>query len=787
MIGKTISHYKITEELGRGGMGIVYKAEDTKLKRTVALKFLPPELTRDPEAKTRFIHEAQAASALQHNNICTIHDIDETEDGRLFIVMDCYEGEPLKEKIARGPMKLEEAVDIAVQVAGGLAKAHEKGIVHRDIKPANIFITTDGMVKILDFGLAKLAGQTKLTKTGSTMGTIAYMSPEQARGEEIDQRTDIWSLGVVMYETLTGKLPFPGDYEQAIVYSILNKEPDPITNVQAEIPVELERILEKALVKATEKRYQRADEIAAELQSLREEIQSGVAKQRLIRLRITRKSRAYVYGGIAVLLTAIIAVRLFLFTGTSVKMDSIAVLPLENLSGDPEQEYFVDGMTDELITNLAKVSALKIISRTSVMQYKGTKKPLPQIAKELNVDAVIEGSVLREGGQVRISAQLIQAATDQHLWAESYQRDLRNVLALQAEIASAIAEKVRAVLTPAERTRLTSARPVNPEAYDAYLRGSYQWINVATPGDLDTAEKYFDLALEKDPLYAPAYAGRAWVWIVRNQIGFVSPEEARPKAKAAALRAIELDENSASAHEALASVRAFIDWDWDVAWESWQRSLELNPNSANAQGAYAQFLIVMGHGEEALIHSKRAVELDPFNPLIQCWHAIVLYYLRRYDEAIAVVREALRIQPNSPFANSTLWYILHEKKGMEREAFEAAKDFARVTYSDPRIEAALDEGYAQGGYAEAMKRGTEALIARLPEVFCLPCDIASFYTMAGEKDKTLDWLEKGLEIHDPVLPYLGLPCFDVIRPDPRFQNILRRVGLPTDDTKREGR
>jgi tetratricopeptide (TPR) repeat protein len=338
-------------------------------------------------------------------------------------------------------------------------------------------------------------------------------------------------------------------------------------------------------------------------------------------------------------------------------------------------------------------------------------------------------------------------------------------------------------LTTQEETRFTDARQVNPEAYEAYVRGSYKWMNFMTPEDLDTAEKHFDLALEKDPFYALAYAGRAWVWIMRNQWGWSLPEEAGPKSKAAALRAIELDANSASAHEALALVRGSIDWDWDGAWESWRRSLELNPNVASAQAAYSHFLMFVGHGEEALIHSERAVMLDPLNPLVRCFYSVVLYSRRRYDEAITAAREALRIQPDFPVAANALWWIMHEKKGMEKEAFEAAKVYARVTYNDPRIEAALDEGYAQGGYAEAMKRTAEAHIAR-PGPFCGPSDIATFYTMAGEKDKAIEWFEKGLEVHDPLLPYLGLPAFvDLLGDEPRYQELLRKMNLPIDETK----
>ncbi len=392
-----------------------------------------------------------------------------------------------------------------------------------------------------------------MTKTGSTVGTAAYMSPEQVRGEEVDQRSDIWSLGVVIYEMLTGKLPFAGDYEQAIMYRIVNEEPEPATSLQEMIPVGLGRLVERALTKIADKRYHRADEIVAELSSLKEEMQTGKAKQPLTRLRIPLKRRRYVYSTVAALAVAIAAVRLLLFTGSNVEIDSLAVLPMANLSGNPEQEFFVDGMTDELITKLAQIKAVKVISRTSVMQYKGTKKSLPQIARELNVDAVIEGSVLREGGEVRISAQLIRAGTDQHLWAGSYQRDLRDVLGLQGEIAGAIAEKVRAALTSAELARLTSARQVDPEAHDAYLKGM-QCSYRLTPQDLEAALEYLDLALKKDPGYAAAYAGIAFVWLFRQQMGYTAPREAAPRAKAAALRALELDSTLGEGYSALATV-----------------------------------------------------------------------------------------------------------------------------------------------------------------------------------------------------------------------------------------
>jgi serine/threonine protein kinase/Tfp pilus assembly protein PilF len=783
--GSTVAgRYQILEELGRGGMGVVYKAQDTKLKRIVALKFLPPELTHVSEIKERFMREAQAAAALDHPNICTVYEFDEAEE-KTFISMAYIEGQSLKKKIESGPLELDEAIRIALQVAEGLRKAHKSGVVHRDIKSVNIMVTEEDQAKIMDFGLARIAGGTLVTKEGTTMGTIAYMSPEQARGEEVDHRTDIWSFGVMMYEMLTGKLPFKGEHEQAIVYSILKEKPEPITDLKADIPVSIVEVVSKALEKDPDKRYKQAEELLDDLKSISAGIVPEEIKLRLRKEKLRRRKRAILYAGAAGLIIILAVLGLILLKGPPETIDSIAVLPLENLTGDAEQEYFVDGVTDELIGQLGQISGLqRVISRTSVMRYKNTDKSLPEIAQELNVEAILEGTVYQVGENVSIKLQLFDALPEERsLWTQRYDRPITDVLVMYGEMAGAIADSIKIKLTADETSRFAGVRQVNPEAYDAYLKGSYQWMKFVTPGDLDTADKYFDLALKKDPSYASAYAGRAWVWLVRNQWSWSPPEEAGPKAKAAALQALELDENSAAAHEALASVKWLIDWDWDGAWESWRRAIEINPNVASAQGWYAHFLMIMGHGEEALIHSERAAVLDPFNPLVQCLHGFVLYSQRRYDEAIAVAREALRIQPDFPIAANLLLFTMHQKEGMDREALKAAKVLARVTYG-PKIETVLDEGYAQGGYAEAMKRGAEFLIGRLPEVFCLPSDIANFYTLAGEKDKAIEWLEKGLEVHDPMLPYLGYPLFiDLLGDEPRYQDLLRKMNLPVDETK----
>ncbi|MFQ6094138.1 MAG: protein kinase, partial [bacterium] len=466
-------------------------------------------------------------------------------------------------------------MDYATQIAEGLQAAHETGIVHRDIKSANVMVTEKEQAKIMDFGLAKLAGQTKLTKTGTSMGTAAYMSPEQARGEKVDHRTDIWSFGVMLYEMVTGQLPFNGDYEQAVVYSILNEAPEPMTGLRTGVPMELERIVNKSLAKNPDERYQNAGDLLVDLRALKKNQESLKPTTRPIKTKPQCKRRIYLYGGMAVLLILLIVVGRFLFTERSEVIDSIAVLPLENIAGNPEQEYFVDGMTEALITELSQFEALRVISRTSVMQYKDARKPLPEIGRELSVAAIIEGSVLNVGNRVRITAQLIEAATDRHLWAKSYERDLKDILKLQSELAQAILREIKIAVTPDEEARLARIRTVNPEAYEAYLKGRYYW-NKRTEQGLVRSIEYFQEALEEEPDYAEAYAGLADAYAMLEGYDVISPIEAYREGKAAAIRALEIKSTLAEAHTSLAWTKMWYDWDWAGAEKEYQRAIQLN-------------------------------------------------------------------------------------------------------------------------------------------------------------------------------------------------------------------
>jgi serine/threonine protein kinase/tetratricopeptide (TPR) repeat protein len=768
--------YSIIEPIGKGGMGVVYKAEDIRLKRTVALKFLPAEVLEYPEARERFIREARATAALSHPHICTIHEINE-EEPESFIVMEFVDGQSLREKIAGQPIDQRQALDMAIQAAEGLNEAHKKGIIHRDIKPGNIMVTAAGQVKIMDFGLAKVLGESLLTREAVTMGTAAYMSPEQVRGEILDHRTDIWSLGVVLYEMLTGELPFKGDHEQSLMYAIVNKHPEPASKIQADIPKVLENVIHTALAKDPAERYQSMAEFLADLKAVAEGLKPRKARTGLSRGKILglKKIHAYAVLGSLIVLFALAMILLIPERGRA--YESIAVLPLENLSGDPQQEYFSEGVHEALITHLGEVGGLKrVIARSSVMRLRGTKEPLSKVARELNVDALITGAVLRSGDRVRVTAQLIDPKTEAQLWAQSYERDLRDILALQNDIVSAITREIKVQLTPQEQTRLASAGQVNPEAYDACLRGQFEWSKLSRQG-LDSALKYFTFALEKDPEYAPAWAGIAGVWGGRKQQGFVSFEEATPKQKSAALKALALDNTLAEVHSMLAGINTWTDWDWPGAEREFRRAVELNPHDGLTRIYYSHFLNYMGRTKEAALQADRGLELDPLDILSQGIYAMYLMQARRYDDAIALLRKILESDPNDAIALSTLRSAYHMKH-MYDEALEIWKA-SYAAKGDHEAEDALALGFKEGGYQGALERVAETFVARSRTTFVTPWQIATLYTRAKKNKEALDWLEKAYEAHDQNMPYISVdPIFDELRPDPRFQDLLQRMKLP---------
>jgi len=780
MTGKTISHYRILEKLGEGGMGIVYKAEDTKLKRVVALKFLPSSIMASEAEKTRFIHEAQAAAALDHPNICIIHEIDEA-DGQLFIAMAYIEGQSVKAKIEAGPLKLDEALNIAMQAAEGLQAAHEKKITHRDIKPANIMITPKGQAKIMDFGLAKLAGRTVVTKEGTTLGTVAYMSPEQARGEEVDHRTDIWALGVVLYEMITGQLPFKGEYEHAMMYSILNENPEPITGLRTGVPMELERIVNKAISKKPKDRYQHVDELLVDLRSTEKNIASGASKLQAAAATLQRQTPIYLYGGVAALLALLIGTGLYFKLQTEerqARYDSIAVLPLANLSGDPEQEYFTDGMTEALITDLAQISALKVISRTSVMQYKEAKKPLPEIARELKVDVVLEGSVLRFGERVRITAQLIEAATDRHLWAKSYERELRDILALQSEVARAIANEIQIKLTPQEQARLMSARQVNPEAHEAYLKGVF-YRNAGTEALheelLRKSFGYFQQAIGIDSTYALAYAGlaAAYNWLASWD---VNSTEFFPKAKVAALKALQLDDKLAQAHGALAFTLHQFDFDWAGAEREYKRAIELDPNTGYHH-AYALFLSYTCRHDEAITEVKLAEELNPLEVLLKGNAGVIYIRARQYERAIEKLRSTLDFNPNLSYFRGFLGSA-YMYKAMHKEAFVEFQKVMDLSRGHLRTKALIAWAYAMSGRRDEAIKILNELKKQSKRQSLPPVGMATIYTALSENDQAFEWLQKAYEERSD--DFSGIKCdprFGRLHSDPRFTALLKKVGL----------
>jgi len=779
--------YKIIDEIGHGGMGVVYRAEDLKLKRSVALKFLPPHLLDSPELKERFLIEAQAAAALSHPNICVIHEVGESDE-QPYIAMEYVEGETLRDRVNRGPLTPEEAMAIAAQVAAGLGEAHGKGIVHRDVKSANIMVTAKGQAKVMDFGLAKLRGGSSLTKSQTTLGTVAYMSPEQARGGDLDHRTDIWSLGVVLYEMLAGKLPFRGDHDQTVIFSILHQEPESLLRVRPGTALELDQIVGLALAKKAADRYQTMEEFRVDLTAVAEGQKSiraakvEAAKRKITRIKIAVSTA--VLAGITIAGALILPSLIKRFSGGSLPAGkSIAVLPFKNLSQDPGQEPFSEGLVDEILDRLYRIGDLKVISRTSSMRFKSSDLSLKEIASKLGVSAVLEGSVQRSGDDIHITVNLIDAKTDTQRWSNIYNRKFSDIFSVYAEVAQAIAGELRAVVTPEEKKLLDKVPTKDMAAYDAYLTGRSYWRKL-TKDDLETALKYFEQARDRDPEFAQAYAGIGDVWIGLQQMGFALPAEARPKILQSAARALELDDTSAEVHYTLGLMKVWTLWDWQGGEEAFKKAIRLNSNHAEAHAYYSHLLFIVGRPDEAMIHIQKALELDPLNSLVRALYGIDLTLARRYDEAVNAFQDARELDPAQMVAGNSniaeaLWLA-----GKEDEALETwLKDFTNPGYIK-----ALKEGFAEAGFAGAHKRFAEARAERSKVGHVTPMGIADSYARGGDFDNSLLWLEKAYQEHDPNLPYIAPdPIYDEVRDDPRFQDLLRRMNLPERRAEREGK
>ena len=797
MIGKTISRYRVTAKLGAGGMGEVYLAHDERLERDVALKVLPAETLADEVARKRFRKEALALSKLNHPNIATIYDFD-TQDGVDFLVMEYVEGTTLSEKLSNGPLSEEEATKLGRQVAYALEEAHEHGVIHRDLKPGNVMVTPKGQAKVLDFGLTKLvqpvsetALTESLTETPAAAGTLPYMAPEQLQGRQVDARTDIHALGLLLYEMSTGRRAFREELTTRLADAILHRAPVTPRAINARVSPELERIILKCLEKDPENRYQSAKEIGVDLRRLGTSASvSAVREPTPSRIPWLRAVAA------SLVVVALLAVLFALNVGglrdrlrggvTPGQIQSIAVLPLDNLMGDSEQDYFVEGMTEALTSELGKIGALRVISRTSAKQIKKrmeeTGQSLAEISRELNLDAVVEGSVLRAGGQVRITAKLIHAATDRHLWSESYERDLTNFLRLQSEVARAIADKINVTVTPEERARLALARTVNPEAHEAYLKGMYLYDKHTREDNLRAIE-FAQQAIEIDPGYAPAYALLSSSYFEFGSfvgIPAIPASEARAKALAAAVKALEIDDTLAEGHVALGMILEVEHWDWAGAEREFKRAIELNPNSARAHAEYANYLgyFTVKDLDAAIREAKRAQELDPLSFEGNATVGLLYANAGKYVKASEEFQKSLKMYPHSGILHMVIG-IAHRRNGRYDEAIVEFEKALTLSPGSTGLVGALGHAYAVAGKrAEALKILDDLKqLSKRGQVQATT--VSKVYAGLGQKDQAFEWLEKAYEEHERYLINIKIDSAWVsLRSDPRYHDLLRRMNFP---------
>ncbi len=821
MIDQTLSHYRITSKLGSGGMGDVYLAEDIgELERTVALKVIPAELAADPQRMQRFVQEARAVSALNHPNILTVFEFGQEGETR-FIATEYVEGKTLRQYSNEASLGASEVLDIATQIAAALDAAHGKGVVHRDIKPENVMVRKDGIVKVLDFGLAKLvererdggaavdteAGTLAHTAPGLVMGTVPYMSPEQARGTEVDARSDVWSLGVVVYEMLSGRKPFEGETNSDRLAAILTAEPKALED--NEIPDDLKRIVRKTLKKERDARYQTMKGLLADLKDLKKELEFSEklerstspdgrppAETRPTQIAsaetmasgrhepatasaeyVTAQIRQHRFGFTVTLLVLVAAVAIGGWAyisqfGSSKQIGSIAVMPFVNESGDMELEYLSDGMTETLIKSLSQLPNLKVKARSSVFHYKGKETSAQTIGRELNVEAILTGRVVQRGQDLLLYLELVDAVTGDRLWGEQYDRKQANLIALQNEIARDVARKLEVTLSGTDEQRLAKNSTENVEAYQLYLKGRYHW-NKRTVDELRKAAEDFQKAIDVEPNFALAYAGLADSYSLIPEYGGEPPHEMMPKARAAALKALALDENLAEAHTAYGPVLLSYDHDFGGAEREYRRAIELNPNYATAHHYYAELLGSLGRTEESLAEIRRARELDPLSLIINRTYGVILFHSRQYDEALAQLKETVELDSSFP----SVHYNLGTVQQLKGNYAESAEEFAkwRELGGDAQGAALAREGYSNGGWEGFLRAVTGP---RRP-VDLNTYVLAAFHVALGEKDKAMVKLAESYDNRVNIIFWLKVdPRFDKVRDDPRFQTLVRKIGYP---------